>query len=65
MCLRLCSDGAGMQSIAKCRRKRGVTGFLPPPGGAHAAHTDMSCKVNTKLLFSENTSARIYKRMNF
>ncbi len=34
-----------MHNMVKCRMKRGVTGFLPPPGGAQAAHTVMSCKI--------------------
>jgi len=38
MCLRVCSDEAGIENIEKWRIKRGVTGFRPPPGGAHAAH---------------------------
>jgi hypothetical protein len=37
MCLRLCSEGEGIVNIAKCRINLGVTLFLPPPGGAHAA----------------------------
>lgn len=42
MCLRLCSDGGGRQSMLKCRMKRGVTGLRPPPGGAQAAQIVMS-----------------------
>jgi len=37
MVLRLNSDGDGRENIAKCLMNRGVTGFLPPPGGAQAA----------------------------
>ena len=31
------SAGGAMEKMAKCLRKRGVTGLRPPPGGAHAA----------------------------
>ena len=31
------SEGGAREKMAKCRRKRGVTGLRPPPGGAHAA----------------------------
>jgi hypothetical protein len=38
MLLKMCSidllDKSGIQSILKCLNKRGVTGFLPPEGGA-------------------------------
>jgi hypothetical protein len=31
-----CSDNSGIQTILKCLNNLGVTGFLPPIGGAHA-----------------------------
>lgn len=36
------SSNSLMVIILKCLRKRGVTGFLPPPGGPMAAMTWMS-----------------------
>ena len=37
MAVRETSEGGGRENMAKCLMNRGVTGFLPPPGGAHAA----------------------------
>ena len=37
MAVRDISAGRTREKMAKCRRNRGVTGFRPPPGGAHAA----------------------------
>lgn len=37
MCFKLCSDGDGIDSIAKCLKNLGETGLRPPPGGAQAA----------------------------
>ena len=37
MVFRVKSAEDGMENIEKWRMKRGVTGFLPPPGGAQAA----------------------------
>jgi pyridoxine/pyridoxamine 5'-phosphate oxidase len=46
-------EGAGMPSMCKCLKKRGVTAFLPPPGGAHAATTSaFSILVQLKSLRS-------------
>ena len=36
------SEGGGTHSIVKCRKNRGETTCLPPPGGAHAAHNVVS-----------------------
>lgn len=33
-----------MDNMAKCRKNRGETGFLPPPGGAQAADNVTSCQ---------------------
>jgi len=44
ICFRLCSEGAGTHNMLKCLINLGVTGFLPPPGGAQAAQIVMSCK---------------------
>ncbi len=46
--LRLTSEGEGMQSMAKCRMKRGVTGLRPPPGGAQAAQRVTSLREGKK-----------------
>ena len=42
ICLRLISDGTGIDSMLKWRMKRGETGFRPPPGGAQAAQIVIS-----------------------
>ena len=34
-----------IEMVLKCRRKRGVTGFRPPPGGPIAAMSKMSTKL--------------------
>ena len=46
-------EGAGMPSMCKCLKNRGVTAFLLPPGGAHAATTSaFSILVQLKSLRS-------------
>lgn len=48
------SFGGGMKSIAKCLMKRGVKGFRPPPGGAHAA------VITTSFIPFQNIFSRSY-----
>ena len=43
ICLRFTSLGDGIHNMLKWRNIRGDTGFLPPPGGAHAALRVTSC----------------------
>ena len=43
-------DRSGAQIILKCLKSLGLTWFLPPPGGAHAA---------------TNTQSAIYMNKNF
>ena len=42
ICFRVCSADEGILNMLKWRRNLGVTGFLPPPGGAQAAQMVMS-----------------------
>ncbi len=49
--LRLRSDGLGRQNMEKCLIVLGVIGFLPPPGGAHAAQ-----RVISWIFFQNNLS---------
>ena len=42
MVLRVFSLAPGIAIMAKWRTNRGVTGFLPPPGGAQAEHNVIS-----------------------
>ena len=42
MCFSVCSADEGILNMLKWRKKRGVTGFLPPPGGAQAAQMVIS-----------------------
>lgn len=40
--------------VLKCLRKRGVTGFLPPPGGPMAAISTMS----TRFIYTDRQTDR-------
>ena len=46
-------DKSGVHIILKCLNNLGVTGFLPPPGGAHEAiNTQSDTSINKNFLRS-------------
>lgn len=55
MCLRVISSGDAIKSMPKCLTKRGVRGFLPPPGGAQAT------AIITSSMSFQKSFSRSYK----